>query len=122
MPCLQAIKLIPIDVWQRAKQRADEEPLRLSKCWPAACCIFVLWNVSAVGLAYLLCKRLGNRWWSRHWWVAAVSVASSMSLAEAAWALHMLFIEKRARAQADKVIPDDVGINAPLVCDEPHSI
>jgi len=112
---MQAIKLIPDSVWQRAQQRADEEPLRLSKCWPAACCVFLLGNASAVCLTYIICKKFGNSWWSTHWWIAAALLGIVLFISETAWVGHALYTEDEVKVQADKQLSDEAGVNTSLL-------
>lgn len=112
---MQAIQLIPKDVMLRAQQRADEEPLRLNENWVTACCIFSMWDASAVGILYLVCMRLGNPWWQCHWWVATTILVAVMVLAEIGWAAHTMSSERRTRQQSDKQTATDLGVNAPLL-------
>ena len=118
--CLQAIRLIPDHVWARAQQRAVEEPLWLSKCWPAACCVLCLWNASAVGLTYILCKRLGTIWWSSHCWVSSVIVVSVLVLAEAGWLLYTLYVERQARDASDRDMSREADISSALLPEMPE--
>ncbi len=112
---MQAIQLIPENVMLRAQKRADEEPLRLDKNWVTACCIFVMWDISAVGISYLLCMRCGTPWWQVHWWVVAITVVAVMVLAEVAFVCHTLFLEKQILLQSGEQTSADVGVNTPLL-------
>lgn len=112
---MQAIRLIPEAVMLRAQQRADEEPLRLNENWVTACCIFLMWNMSAVGTLYLVCTKFGKPWWRRHWWVAAIILVAIMVLAEIVWAACTILLERRTENQSDKQTATDLGVNAPLL-------
>lgn len=112
---MQAIRLIPEAVMLRAQQRADEEPLRLNENWVTACCIFLMWNMSAVGTLYLVCTKFGKPWWRRHWWVAAIILVAIMVLAEIVWAACTILLERRTKNQSDKQTATDLGVNAPLL-------
>lgn len=112
---MQAIQLIPENVILRAQKRADEEPLRLDNNWVTACCIFVMWDISAVGISYLLCMRCGTPWWQGHWWVVAFSVVAIMVLAEVAFVCHTLLSEKQILLQSGEQTSADIGVNTPLL-------
>ncbi len=99
----------------RARQRADEEPLRLDENWVTACCILLIWNMSAVGISYLVCTKIGKPWWQGNWWVAAVILVAVMVLAEIVWAAHTILSERRVDKQCDKQTATDLGVNAPLL-------
>lgn len=110
-----AIKLTPDGVWQRALQRAVEEPLHLSKCWPAACCVFLLWNISAVCVTYMICKKFGNMWWSTHWWIAAALSGLVLFISETAWLVNTVYTEEGVKVQADRQSSDEAGVNTSLL-------
>lgn len=112
---MQAIKLIPDDVMLRAQRRADEEPLRLASNWVTACCIFVLWDASAAGLSYLLCRRFGTPWWQHHWWVVPVAVVAVMILAELVFVVHTLAAEQRTPLNHGEQASVDAGLNTALL-------
>ena len=111
---MQAIKLIPEDVMLRAHKRADEEPLRLDDNWMTACCIFVMWDASAAGASYLVCRKLGTPWWQGHWWVIAVTAVAVMILAEVTFVVHTLAVEKQSVCCDDRMSADN-GCHAPLL-------
>lgn len=112
---VQAIKLIPEDVMLRAQTRADEEPLRLQNNWVAACCIFVMWDASAAGLSYLVCKKLGTPWWQVHWWIVAVTAVTVMILAEVAFVVHTLVAEQKTALQRGEQTSPESGVHAALL-------
>ncbi|KAL3146187.1 hypothetical protein ABBQ32_002894 [Trebouxia sp. C0010 RCD-2024] len=110
-----AIRLIPEDVMLRAQTRADEEPLRLQNNWVTACCIFVMWDASATGLLYLVCKKLGTPWWQVHWWTVAVTAVTVMILCEVAFVVHTLVAEKQTALQSGELTSPDSGVHAALL-------
>lgn len=89
----------------RARQRADEEPLRLNENWVTACCILLMWNTSAVGISYLVCTKFGKPWWQDNWWVAAVILVAVMVLAEVVWVARTILSERHVGRQSDKQTP-----------------
>lgn len=105
----QAIKLIPEDVMLRARKRADEEQLRLDDNWVTACCFFIMWDASAAGLSYLVCRKLGTPWWQGHWWVMAVTAVVMMILAEVAFVVHTLAAEKQNVHCGERTSADNGG-------------
>ena len=89
-----AIKMIPHTAMENAKQRAQEEPLRLSKNWLAAVVIFLLWDVTALGGIALCCRRFGNLYWQKHYWILLIAVGSVLLVGELMWVISQYLSEE----------------------------
>ncbi|KAK9823146.1 hypothetical protein WJX72_000606 [[Myrmecia] bisecta] len=88
-----AIRLIPDEAWQRAKARADTEPVRLRENWVAAALMFALWDGLAVLLAHVITRKYGNRYWRHHDWIVMLIVGGTMALVEISWIIWRLWAD-----------------------------
>lgn len=83
---------------EAARQRAVAEPLRLSKSWGAALCVFLVWDA-----LLLECLKLGFQWWggaywAGHWWIPVLAAAAVLVASEGIWSLLQLRAERAAEA------------------------
>lgn len=94
---LLAMWLIPKDVMEDAKQRAEHEPLRLHKAWGTATLVFLLWDGAILAAAWWALGRWGGEALQVHkaWIVGGLGTA--LLAAEVGWmvAAH----RKEARLQ-----------------------
>ena len=85
-----AIKLIPHTVMESATKRAQQDPLQLSKSWSAAVVIFLLWDVTALAGITFCCRRFGNLYWQKHYWVLLIVVGSVLLVTELGYIVFSL--------------------------------
>ena len=90
-----ALKLIPQDVWARAKERADLEPVRLADNWAAAIAVFILWDATCLLIVWLISRNFGSRFTKEHLWLPMVVSGCLLVFAEAVWSVWVLFKERR---------------------------
>ena len=106
-----AVWLMPPAVWEHARTRAEEEPLRLRDNWGAVLFVFVIWDAALLGLVYALTKQFGTQFWKRHWWVAVVSAGGVAVLCEGAWCAVQLWRHSAAEtgSAGDSLLPAAQG-------------
>ena len=102
-----ALKLIPQDIWERARERAELEPVRLADNWAAAAAVFLLWDAASLALVWVLCRKFGGEFVQTHLWVPLVAVGGVLVAAEAAWVVATWCREERREesAVADPLLP-----------------
>mmetsp|Transcript_20708 Transcript_20708/g.42974 ORF Transcript_20708/g.42974 Transcript_20708/m.42974 type:complete len:207 (-) Transcript_20708:265-885(-) len=93
-----AMYFVPQEVMDRARARASEEPLRLSKNWVTAVAVLTTWNALFLSLVFLGLQRWCPGW--RLKGVAATAVA--LITVEAVWAISELRQEKLRASRAQQ--------------------
>ena len=91
-----AVWLIPSEVWESAKQRAETEPIRLRENWIAAVCVFVVWDSLAVYMLYIVIRFYGSAYLQDHCILLLVAVGLTLVLCEVSWSVWKLISEARA--------------------------
>eukprot|EP00887_Chlorella_sp_A99_P002241 scaffold10.g2241.t1 len=95
-----AVKLIPQHVWERARVRADTEPVRLSSNWAMAVFFFLLWDALVVWAVHWAVRHWGSADLQQRWMLPIVAgTAAVLVLAEGAWAALHLRRKRRERAE-----------------------
>uniref|UniRef100_A0A7S2DMP9 DUF1232 domain-containing protein n=1 Tax=Alexandrium andersonii TaxID=327968 RepID=A0A7S2DMP9_9DINO len=92
-----ALRLVPPDVLERARARAQEEPLRLSKNWGMAALVLAIWDALFIWLI-----RCALQQWQPHAaWSGRALGASLVVLVglELVWAVKELRDERRREQQ-----------------------
>ncbi len=93
-----AVWLIPADVMEAGRARAESEPLRLASNWGAAAFIFVLWDVLLLWLVYWACSRFGSEAvQAGQWWVVG-GCGAVLVVAEVGWSVWQIRKERRQAA------------------------
>ncbi|KAL4440609.1 hypothetical protein ABPG75_003610 [Micractinium tetrahymenae] len=105
---LLAMWLIPKDVMEQAKQRAEHEPLRLHMAWGTAALVFVLWDGAILAATWWGLGRWGGEALQPHkvWIVAGLGAA--LLAAEVGWmvAAHRKEARLRGALSAANTQPD----------------
>ena len=83
-----------LQVMEAARQRADAEPLRLSKNWIAAACVFLVWDVLLLESLKLGFQRWGDAYWAGHWWLPVLAGAAVLVTSECIWSVLQLRAER----------------------------
>jgi len=106
-----AIRLTPEAVWERAKVKAIEEPLRLKDNWFAVLVVFLLWDVGLLLLVMVLTKKYGNHFWRPHWWIMVLIIVGCAATAEAAWCFAAIWRHNHEPVEcpssSDPLLPED---------------
>lgn len=89
-----------LQVMDAARQRADAEPLRLSKNWVAAVCVFLIWDALLLWGLKLGLQCWGGAYWDDHWWLPILVAGAVLVVAEATWTVVQL------RAECEAAAPD----------------
>lgn len=87
-----------LQVMEAARQRADAEPLRLSKNWVAAVCVFLIWDALLLWGLKLGFQWLGSAYWAGRWWLPVLVAGAVLVLAEGIWTVLQLRAEQLAAA------------------------
>ena len=77
-----AVWLIPSDVWESAKERAETEPIRLRENWIAALCVFAVWDGLAVYVLYVVIGSYGNAYLQDYSILVLVAAGAMLILCE----------------------------------------
>jgi uncharacterized membrane protein YkvA (DUF1232 family) len=92
-----AIRAIPPQVMEDARERARREPLLLHRNWPAALVFFLLWLLSAEVLCGWLLGRYASEELLGDRWAVYAGVAGLGCVAFSAWAVGRVRYDRRRR-------------------------
>lgn len=109
-----AIWVIPTSVMDNARYRAHTEPLMLSKNWPMAVFIFLLWLGSLEWCAWFLCVRYGseNELVQKWMWPGMALMAVTCTAIFIVWIVHKV---QKVRRKAEKF---KKGLKKPLLSEQ----
>lgn len=94
-----AVRLIPADALERAKQKAQDEPLQLDKNWFAAFVICLLWDAALIGALYIGLRYLGQDPFSYLGWLSMAVLGAVLVIAQAGWWCYATSIAPVAQDQ-----------------------
>lgn len=86
-----AVHLIPADAFERARRRAQDEPLDLGENWFAAFVIFLLWDAALIGALYILFRYLDHDFSSYLAWLPMAMLGFALVMAQAGWWAHVCY-------------------------------
>lgn len=109
-----AIWLLPSKVMERARERAQHEPMTLQKNWPVAVLIYLLWLASLEWLAWYLCMRFGSAN-VQQWTVPGMIAMGTVLSACFVWWLVHTMRRAKAKAQAKDALLQAEGLEDPLL-------
>ena len=81
----------------RATQRAQEKPLRLSKNWCTAIVIFPLRDITALGDVAICCHKFGSVYWKQHYWALFMAVGPVLLVIELSWMTWQCLFEQNVQ-------------------------
>ncbi|PRW05805.1 PF06803 family [Chlorella sorokiniana] len=84
---LLARRLIPADVMEAGRQRAEREPLRLHKNWGMALLFFAMWDALLLALVWWSCQHYGSPSVQRYQIWIVVGCGLVALLAQLAWVI-----------------------------------
>lgn len=116
-----AIQLIPSRIMKQARERAEHEPLVLSKAWPVAVIVFAMWLACLEWLAWYLCMRFGSddvKVWTVPGMVA-MGCAASIGFA---WWLVRTVRQANEKAAAKNAALRTEGLADPLLGQADHHV
>jgi uncharacterized membrane protein YkvA (DUF1232 family) len=93
------IKLLPKDVWERAKERAENEPLRLSANWKGAVAVFILWTTVVLVVVSRMLTAYGSPYWQANYWVLDIGLGVGMLIIFTVFMWYELCAEKSKTQQ-----------------------
>lgn len=97
------IKLIPHQVMEQARHRADVEPVRLGKNWVMGALFFLTWDILLAWLVYWACFHVGfaQPALQQYVWFIVAGVVAVVVGVEAVWTMSEIKKERERKEASD---------------------
>lgn len=102
-------KLIPAQVMQECRQRAEEEPLLLERNWVVAVLVFVLWTAGLLLLVHWLVRQYGDDDLRPYEWAVLAGTGGVAAIVFSVWMISRLRYEARRRDEWNVALLADAG-------------
>lgn len=109
------IKFIPVEVIERARKRADREPLRISSNWFMGAVFFLMWDFLLGWIVLRVCQRVVKQPWvvGHAWWLTG-GIVGVVVLIEIAW---MIFMIRKERKEQQARVSDSSNLTQGLLAE-----